>query len=249
MGTPVAIPDDLQTYLGLASIDLDRATLILQLAQNLCEGILNPLPATANAVVLEVAARAFTNAQQLSGASLGTGHLQYASNGAGMPVGGLYLSRSDKANLRRLAGSGGAFSIDPLPKGVSAVQTVSIGGGPTGGTFTLSFVNQPTVPIAFDADAPTVQAAINGLSAIGAGNVTVTGNNGGPYTVTFGGTLATTPVPTLGADASGLTGGTSPSVVVTVVTKGVLGPGQGLPPWDFDYYDFGSTQYVPGGFL
>lgn len=249
MGAPVASPSDLQTYLGLPSIDNARATLILELAQNLCEAVLSPLPSTANAVVLAVAARAFTNAQQLTGASLGTGHLQYGATGTGTPIGGLYLSRQDKANLRRLAGSGGAFSIDPLPKGVSAVQVVTIGGAPTGGTFALSFVNQPTAPIPFNADAPTVQAAIDALTAIGAGNVIVTGNVGGPWTLTFGGVLATTPVPTLGSDASGLTGGTSPTVVVTVVTKGVLAAGQGLPPWDFDYYDFGSTQYVPGGFL
>lgn len=249
MGIPVASPDDLQTYLGDSSIDAARATLILQLAQNLCEAVVSPLPDTANAVVLEVAARAYVNPKQLGSATLGTAHLQYGATGPGSPIGGLYLSRQDKANLRRLAGSGGAFSIDPLPKGVSAVQLVTIGGAPTGGTFTLSFVNQATAPIAYNADAASVAAAVNALSAIGSGNVTVTGSAGGPYTVTFGGVLATTPVPTLSSDASGLTGGTSPSVVVSVVQKGVLAAGQGLPPWDFDYYDFGSTQYVPGGFV
>lgn len=248
MGAPIATPSDLQTYLGLATIDNDRATLILELAQNLCEAILSPLPASANAVVLGMAARAFTNAGQLSSAALGSGHLQYATNGAGAAIGGLYLSRADKTNLRRLAGSGGAFSIDPLPKGSAAVQAVTLGGSPTGGTFKLSFVNQATAALAFDASAATVQAAIEALNAIGPGNVSVAGGAGGPWVLTFTGTLATTPVPTLGGDPSGLTG-TSPSVVVTVVAKGVLGAGQGLPPWDFDYYDFGSAQYVPGGFL
>lgn len=246
MGTPVATPDDLQTYLGLQAVDTARATMLLEDAQNLCESIVSPLPATARGIVVSIAARAYTNAGQYQDASLGTARVQFAASGAGTPVGGMYLSRSDKANLRRLAGSGGAFSVDPLPKGTSAVQLVTLT-NVTGGTFVLSFVNQPTSPIPYNADAVTVQAAINALTAIGAGNVLVTGNPAGPWTVTFAGVLATTPVPTLGVDSSGLTG-TSPSAAVTVVTKGVLAAGQGLPPWDFDYYDFGSTQYVPGGF-
>jgi hypothetical protein len=245
MGTPVATPTDLQTFLGLSTIDSARATLILLLAQNLCEGVLTPLPATANAVVLDVAARAFVNPQAVQAESAGPFHVQFGAQSA---VGGLFLTRANKANLRRLNGAGGAFSIDPLPKGVSAVQLVTVGGTPTGGTFTLSFVNQVSGPIPFNATAQQVQTALTALSAVGAGNVTVTGS--GPYTVTFSGVLATTPVPTLGADPSGLTGGVSPSVAVTVVTKGVLAAGQGLAPWDFDYYDHGGTsQYVPGGFV
>jgi hypothetical protein len=242
----VAQPSDLQTFLGVPTIDTNRATMMIGLAQDLCETILNPLPANAQAVVLAVAARAFTNPQAVASEGAGPFHVAYQAG-----VGGLFLTRADKANLRRLGGGGGAFSIHLLPPGVSAVQLVTIGGVPTGGTFTLSFVGQTTGPIAYNATAVAVQAALQSLTALGVGNVTVTGANGGPWTVTFAGLLATTPVPLLGSDSSLLTGGTGPSVVVTQVTAGVLGAGQGLPPWDFDYYDNRSStpQWAPGGFV
>lgn len=246
MSAPLVTPDDLGVYLNDSGINVGRASAMITDAQTLCETIVSPLPTAASVVVKRVAARAYVTTTTTKGAQIAAAGSPFV--GTVGSAGGVWLTRADKADLRRLAGSGGAFSIDPLPKGVSAVQCVTVGGAPTGGTFTLSFVNQPTTGIPWNADAPTVQSAINALTAIGAGNVLVTGNAGGPWTITFAGVLATTPVPTLGADASGLTGGT-PSVVVTVVTKGVLAAGQGLPPWDFDYYDFGSTQYVPGGFL
>src|SRR5262249_17274915 len=62
------------------------------------------------------------------------------------------------------------------------------------GTFFLSFANQTTGALAFNATASTVQAALQALSAIGAGNVSVTGSPGN-YTLTFQGALANTDVP------------------------------------------------------
>lgn len=246
----IATYTDLETFLGLAAgtINQTRATQMITLAQNLCEAIVDPLPATAISVVLPVAARAYANPTGASQAHLGSAAVSFGGTASG--VGGLWLTRAEKANLRRLNGSGTAFSIDTLPTGVSAVQLVTVGGTPTGGTFTLSWVNQVTVPLAYNASAASVQVALEALSALGTGNVTVSGAAGGPYTVTFAGALATTPVPLLGSDATGLTGGTTPTVAVSLVTAGVKKPGQGLPPWGFDYYDSGApSQYVPGGFL
>ena len=252
MSTPLASYTDLETYLGMTSgtINAAQATLMLEGAQSLCEGIISPLPASAKIIVLGIAARGYNNVTSATQTSVGSASVSYGVTSPGMGVGGIYLSRQDKANLRRLNGAGGAFSIDTLPPGVSAVQSVTIGGSPTGGTFTLSFVSQTTAGLAFNASAAAVQAALEALTAIGSGNIVVSGVDGGPFTVTFAGDLATTPVPILGADGSGLTGGTSPTVVVAVVTAGVKKPGQGLPPWGFDYYDSGTpSQYVPGGFL
>ncbi|MGW4119889.1 hypothetical protein [Nocardia sp. NPDC004711] len=62
--------------------------------------------------------------------------------------------------------------------------TVTIGGSPTGGTFPLTFNGQTASGIAYNATAAAVQTALEALSSIGAGNVTVTGSAGGPYTVT-----------------------------------------------------------------
>ena len=64
-------------------------------------------------------------------------------------------------------------------------QLVTLAGA-TGGTFTLTFDSQgPTGTIAYDAAAGTVQTALEGLSNIASGDVSVTGNAGGPYTVEF----------------------------------------------------------------
>ncbi|MCU1640914.1 MAG: hypothetical protein JWN03_1189 [Nocardia sp.] len=61
--------------------------------------------------------------------------------------------------------------------------TVTIGGTPTGGTFPLTFNGQTATGIAYNAAASAVQTALEALSTIGTGNVTVTGSAGGPYTV------------------------------------------------------------------
>ncbi len=67
---------------------------------------------------------------------------------------------------------------------------LTITGTGTGGTFTLSYGGQTTSGIAYNASASTVQSALQGLSSVGSGNMTVSGNNGGPYTITLAGTLA-----------------------------------------------------------
>jgi hypothetical protein len=70
----------------------------------------------------------------------------------------------------------------------SEVQTITITGG--AGTFTVTFGGQTTGALAYNAAASVVQAALEALSSIGSGNVSVSGANGGPYTVTFIGQLA-----------------------------------------------------------
>jgi len=99
------------------------------------------------------------------------------------------------------------------------VQTITVTGAPTGGTFTLTWNGQTTAAIAYNATAAVVQTALAALSNIGAGNVTVTGNAGGPYTVDFVGTLANTDVAQMTATAS-LTGGTTPGVTIATTTAG-----------------------------
>lgn len=96
------------------------------------------------------------------------------------------------------------------------VQTVTEGGsGLT--SFTLTFSGQTTAAIAAAAPAADVQAALEALSTIGAGNITVAGAAGGPYTVTFGGTLAGTDVAQMTATP---TGGTGTVTVATSTTGG-----------------------------
>ncbi|MFT3971702.1 MAG: phage major capsid protein [Micropruina sp.] len=88
------------------------------------------------------------------------------------------------------------------------VQTVTVTGTPTGGTFTLSFGGATTAPIAYNAAAGAVQTALRALGGALAG-ATVAGSAGGPYTVTIGvAGVASGPI----TAASALTGGTSPKV-------------------------------------
>jgi hypothetical protein len=89
---------------------------------------------------------------------------------------------------------------------IDNLQIVTLG-APSGGTFTLTYKGQTTSGIAYNATSSAVQTALQGLSTIGAGNVTVSGSAGGPYNVIFTGTLATDSTAMTGSGA-GLTGGT-----------------------------------------
>ncbi|MGH3991056.1 MAG: hypothetical protein ACRDSN_01170 [Pseudonocardiaceae bacterium] len=106
--------------------------------------------------------------------------------------------------------------------GPNEVQTVTITGSPTGGTFTLTYSTQTTGAVAYNATASTVQAALEALSNIAPGDVTAAGGPlpGTAVTVTFTGALAGTDVTQMTASSAGLTGGTTPTVTVTTTTAG-----------------------------
>jgi hypothetical protein len=102
--------EQLGMYLGLDQIDGDRADLLLEQAVSLAESVVKPLPDQATAVVLSVAGRAYVNPQQVSYETIGPMSVQRPQGS-----GGLYLTKSDKAALKSLAGRGGAFTVDPTP--------------------------------------------------------------------------------------------------------------------------------------
>lgn len=106
--TPTA--EDLALYLGLGEIVESRANLLIQQAVALAESVVRPLPDQATAVVLSVAGRAYVNPQQVSYETIGPMSVQRPQGS-----GGLYLTKSDKAALKSLAGRGGAFTVDPTP--------------------------------------------------------------------------------------------------------------------------------------
>jgi hypothetical protein len=100
--------------------------------------------------------------------------------------------------------------------GTNEVQTVTITGTPTGGTFTLTYQGNTTSAIAYNANAAAVQTALRALP--NTQNVTVGGGPGPgtPYTVTFG---DGTDVTQMSASGS-FTGGSSPAVAVSTTTAG-----------------------------
>ena len=104
-----------------------------------------------------------------------------------------------------------------------AVQSLTVLGSPTGGSFTLSTLLPlpagTTVQIPYNANAATVQAALETI--IGPGNVTVTG---GPapdtqMTITFGGAYARQTLLNLQWTGN-LTGGTNPGLSIETVSVG-----------------------------
>lgn len=102
----------------------------------------------------------------------------------------------------------------------SEVQTITITGVPTGGTFRLGFDGETTGTIAFDAVNTAVDTALEALPNLGVGDVTVTGGPGPgtPFVVTFNSALGDVPVMTLVTNS--LTGGTAPTVTITTGTTG-----------------------------
>lgn len=117
---------------------------------------------------------------------------------------------------------------DVLGGVLSEVQTVTVGGTPTGGTFTLSFGGQTTTPLAFNATASAVETALAALSTIGGGNVKVTKPTANTYRVAFQGARGGQNLATMTATAT-LTGGTSPTVTVASTVEG---SSSGLSVWD-----------------
>jgi len=152
------------------------------------------------------------------------------------------------AHAQPSAGSGtltnGSTDVESVSGSFSVGQTIRGAGIPTGTTIvavpsstslTLSTpatadgntalsasVDATTAPLPVGASAAQVQTALEGLSSIGIGNVSVSGGPGGagggsPYLVTFTGGLAGVDVARLSADASALTGGAA-SATVAVTT-------------------------------
>lgn len=103
----------------------------------------------------------------------------------------------------------------------SEIQTITITGEPTGGSFTLQWEDKVTTAIPFDASANDIRAALEALSTIGAGQIEVSGGPGPvlPFQVLFTGNLAARNVPQLRAFPSFTEA--AASVYVTTDTGGV----------------------------
>lgn len=83
----------------------------------------------------------------------------------------------------------------------------------TGGTYTLSFEGRTTPPLPFSASHTDVQSALEALSSVGTGNVSVTAGGFQPtnHLVTFIGSLGLVNASRINVDSSGLTGSVSQS--------------------------------------
>ncbi|MGW2384414.1 hypothetical protein [Streptomyces sp. NPDC001658] len=108
---------------------------------------------------------------------------------------------------------------EPYAAVTNEVQTLTVTGAPTGGTFTITWNGQTTAAIAYNATAAQVQTALEALSNIAPGDVAVTGNAGGPWTLTWGGTQLGENVAAPTTTES-FTGGTTPDITIATTTAG-----------------------------
>ncbi|MFL5844278.1 MAG: hypothetical protein ACJ762_06250 [Solirubrobacteraceae bacterium] len=144
-------------------------------------------------------------------------------------TGDVYVSDIGFNRVQEFTSSGGfvrAFGVDVVSSGVgnnpaqAAKQTLTVSA--TAGSYRLTFQGQTTSDLAFDATAATIAAALQGLTSVGSGNVSVTGT--GPYTITFAGALTNSPQPLIvTADGSTPLSGAGASATIASSQTGSTG--------------------------
>lgn len=166
-----------------------------------------------------------------------------------------YIPSGTALSLITAAGGGVVGKYAPYGGTTDEVQVLTVGGaGLT--SFTVTFGGQTTGAIAAAATAATVQTALEALSTIGVGNVLVTGGAGGPWTLTFRGTLADTDVAQVTATPTGGTGTVTPSTTTAggadvganglAVCSGLLFSTVRVPNLLDNTVDVGAALFVHG---
>lgn len=154
-----------------------------------------------------------------SGATLGVPTMAVSTEGGSTAAS---ITSLDSASFVQTQNAQNAqIKIDNYtPTATAEVQTLTPDVVATSGHYHLTFGGETTGEIAHDADAATVQTALNNLSTISSiGNVTVSGNAlsvGGDMTVTFASSAGN--VAMLSIDTSALTGPSS--VDISETTRG-----------------------------
>ncbi len=107
-------------------------------------------------------------------------------------------------------------------KKTDEVQTITVTDA-TGGTFTVTYDSEETAPLAYNITPAQLQSALEALTTIGEGNVSVTGVAGTSYVVTFIGALAGTSLDLMVIDDTLTTGGAGVEVTVAETADGGAG--------------------------
>lgn len=105
---------------------------------------------------------------------------------------------------------------DASANGTNEVQRITKTA--TGGSYKIIFQGQTTGSILYNADGTAVQTALEALSNIAVGDVSVSGAAGGPWDITFTGEYKYRDMAQVTLDTTGLTGG---SASVSTTTAGV----------------------------
>jgi flagellar capping protein FliD len=110
------------------------------------------------------------------------------------------------------------IKVDGYPPGAtSEVQTLTVAGTASEGAYTLKYGGEETGTIAYDADAATIQAALEALSTVNEGDITVSGPLNSNPIFTFASSLGD--VGLLEINYSGLVGVTDATFAETVKGK------------------------------
>jgi len=120
------------------------------------------------------------------------------------------------------------MAVESSGEVTNEVQTVTVTGSPTGGTYKLSFMGSVTNSLAYNISAATLQLELEAIKTIQSGNVTCAGgaHPGTPITVTFVNKFKGWDAPIMLLDTNALTGGSSPTVTIAETTKGAGGPAE-----------------------
>ncbi len=127
-----------------------------------------------------------------------------------------YIKGGTCLGLITASGLYGPYAASP-----SEVQTIVVDA--TGGTFTVSFDGETTAAIAANVTAATVLAALELLSTINSGDLSIVRSgsaNAYTYTLTFAGRYLGLNVPAVTTGAGSLTGGAGTAVVATTTAGG-----------------------------
>jgi hypothetical protein len=130
--------------------------------------------------------------------------------------------QSGSTTVNNVSAASGEFAVGEIITGPNIPAGTTIE-GVGAGTLLLSAAPTGTAlgaelrgsDIDYNAPASQVESALNALASIGGegGSVSVSGPNGGPYMITFGGTLGGDNALTLGSSTVALTGSTSISTI------------------------------------
>lgn len=134
-----------------------------------------------------------------------------------------------------IEGGVGIFEVAGAPvQGTNEVQTLTIGGTPTGGTFKLAFDGYTSGPITWSSTNSTllanIQAALDAMPNVGTNGIVAAAGSLtagiGTITLTFGGNLINLAVALATVANNSLTG-TAPTLEVAETTPGVTATARG----------------------
>lgn len=150
--------------------------------------------------------------------------------------------------IENVAGDGVPLKFSGAPSaGTSAVQTITVTGTPTGGTFKLKYRGHTTTALAYNAADTAITAALEALPTIRAGGVVASGTLSSGTTVTFAAQLGAQAVQLIQPVNVKLTGGTAPDITVEATTPGVTATGRGAALGQMGFDSTTGTQYVNTG--